>query len=127
MSNVKRYEFVYTNDFGDEYPAFERIEVDGEYVKFEAYNAAQSELAALREELADLKSSVSTWRIAYDRRTEECENLKERLSGAEQRNATLTALLREVSESLWQEDDSGDLFERIDAALAQPTGSGASE
>jgi len=44
------------------------------------YDAAQSELAALREELGDLKSSVSTWRIAYDRRTSECDELKQRLA-----------------------------------------------
>lgn len=54
------------------------------------------------------------------------EDHAQRLAAAEQRNAELVELLREVAETLWQEDDSGDLFERIDAAL-KPTESGASE
>jgi hypothetical protein len=49
------------------------------------YGEAISQLAALREELADLKSSVSTWRIAYDRRTSECDELKQLLADAERR------------------------------------------
>ena len=55
------------------------------------------ELSALRDELADLKSSVSTWRIAYDRRTEERDELQQRLTAAEQRNAELVELLRSTA------------------------------
>lgn len=72
----------------------------------------QVELAALREELAGIKESLA-YRGSLLGRTE-------------QRNSSLVELLREVSEQLWQEDDSGDLFERIDAAI-KPTESGASE
>ena len=38
MANLKRYNFYYQNDVGDEYPAYEKEDVDGEYVKFEDSN-----------------------------------------------------------------------------------------
>lgn len=78
------------------------------------YDAAQSELAALREELAEIKESLA-YRGSLLNRTQQ------RAEAAEQRNATLTKLL-------------GDLYETVDFvwpevvdALAQPTESGASE
>lgn len=78
-------------------------------------------------ELATLNKVGTGIGETLGRVTAERDDLHKRMTAAEQRNATMAVLLREVSESLWQEDDSGDLFERIDAALAYPTESGASE
>jgi len=100
---------------------------DGEFVDYSTYAGAQYELSALREELADLKSSVSTWRIAYDRRTEERDELQQRLTAAEQRNEHYVWLLDTVI-------NRGDypwpvLHEQITNTLAalKPTESGVSE
>lgn len=62
MSEFKRYEFVFTNDFGEDFPASERAEFDGEYVKYEVLASSMAREAALREELETqdrvLRSSV---------------------------------------------------------------------
>ena len=119
MSEVKRYRADHRHVVETEFD-------DAQFVLASDYDAAQSELAALREELASAKQVLEATRDARDAEQYVNAELRVKLTSAEQRNATMSALLREVSESLWQEDDSGDLFERIDAAL-KPTESGASE
>lgn len=92
MSEVKRYEFVYENDFGNEYPAFPRLEVDGDYVEF----------------------------VDFDRVTAERDALQQRLTAADERADVLEGLLREAM-SILQWDENGTpsvaLAVRIDAAL----------
>lgn len=54
---------------------------------------AQSELAALREELAGLQSSCAIDRRHLDRMIDNGDDLQQRLTAAEQRNSELTGLL----------------------------------
>lgn len=81
------------------------------------YDAAQSELAALREELAQIKESTA-YRGSLLNRTQL------RAEAAEQRNATLETELRNIRQSceLSKLRDA-----RIDELLAKPTESGASK
>lgn len=78
------------------------------------FDASQSKLAALREELTTAKSVM-----AHD-----YDLLQQRLTAAEQRNRTLEILLRRAS-------NYGGLtpewHDAVQAALANPTESGASE
>lgn len=99
--NIQRFEFVYTNDFGNEYPAYERLEIDGEYVKYEDHHV---QLAALREDkktIASLQNEVTVYRNeAEGGRTLlgqalfQAANLSQRLTAAEQRNAETSAALQ---------------------------------
>jgi predicted nucleic acid-binding Zn-ribbon protein len=89
-----------------------------EVVLAEDYDAAQSELAALREELAK-----------YEQRDADLVKAMtaadERLTAAEQRNAELVELLRDIYN---QNELSGFDDRRILAVIdPQPTESGASE
>lgn len=90
------------------------------YVKASHFDAAQSELAALREELAEIKESLA-YRGSLLNRTQQ------RAEAAEQRNAELVELLRSIKR---HDPDtqcmSYPMHRRIDAAL-KPTESGASE
>jgi predicted nucleic acid-binding Zn-ribbon protein len=83
------------------------------------FDAAQSELAALREEL-DRRDSAA---MAYDLKRDMQDDLQQRLTAAEQRNRTLEILLRRAS-------NYGGLtpewHDAVQAAL-KPTESGASE
>ncbi len=118
------------------YYAFEDAKHD--IVKLHAdHGTALSQLAALREELAKFDEGMRALACSlgaggYNAETLTADQLvgkvqwgidniitvqEQRLADAERRNAELTGLLREVSEILWQEDDSGDIFGRIDAAL----------
>lgn len=56
----------------------------------------KSELAALREELAGLQSSCGIDRRHLDRMIDHGDELQQRLTAAEQRNAELNKLLREL-------------------------------
>ncbi len=106
MSN-QRFEFMYANDLGDEYPAFERLEADGEYVRYEDH---LSQLAALREELAkykggcvDLSSQVRELEHKMDYWKDEgkrADEAQQRLADAERRNAELVELLRNSRSSV---------------------------
>jgi hypothetical protein len=94
----------------------------GEVVVAEDYDAAQSELAALREELAQLRRWEQTIR--------ENSPLVQRLTAAEQRNAELVELLRDAACAVKDHAMTAwavPLYIRINNALAQPTESGASE
>jgi hypothetical protein len=101
----------------------------------EGYSTAQSELAALREELALIDSY---WRPSVDQ-------AEQRLTAAEQRNSELEKhaaryiWLRDKSESVHQfylstpiwftgvKFNTENVDSTIDAAMAKPTESGASE
>jgi len=88
----------------------------GYYVYSKDYDAAQSELSTLREELAESgKADHLRQRIAF--LTTEIHKQAERLTAAEQRNATLIELLREAATIPYRDN----LLGRIHAALAQPT------
>lgn len=120
-------------------------DVSIELVSRIAYDAAQSELAALREELASTKTSLEAVTLNLSR-VDDCLFKKSlRLTAAEQRNAELEKnsdryiWLRDKSEAVHQfylstpiwftgvkfNPDSVD--STIDAAMAKPTESGASE
>ena len=77
------------------------------------YDAAQSELAALREELSKRPSEIAM-------------SLQTKLKAAEQRNAELLKLLYKARQSVDPSCSGKPLREELDAAL-QPTESGASE
>lgn len=116
----------------------------GEVVVAELYDAAQSEMAALREELAGANSRVDTLKSANtswqegqsellkdlagmttyrDNAITKITRLRGELTAAEQRNATITELLRQAATyggltPLWH-----DKVQRF----IKPTESGASE
>lgn len=93
--SIQRFEFASTDDFGNDGPAFERLEADGEYVRHEDH---LSQLAALREELdqwrqmvgricstipaADVLKSTGTLQDSVDY----FKSLHKRLADAERRN-----------------------------------------
>jgi|GEM_PF-5770984 hypothetical protein len=115
MSEVKRYDIAEYSGGMDEI-------VDGDYVKSADFDAAQSELAALREELARTHATFVN--------ATQVENGKwvKRLADAERRNATLVKAateFMEYAESGW--DHFPDVGVNLRAALAQSTESGASE
>jgi DNA repair ATPase RecN len=87
---IQRFEFCSTDDFGNDGPAFERLEADGEYVRYEEH---QSELAALREELAQLRILAADQGLNLKRVKREFDASQQRLTAAEQRNAELVELL----------------------------------
>lgn len=121
-----------------------------EVVMASDFDAAQSELAALREELADCRFMLEANSKQVDRLIEEKSELRrdydeilkhrsaqrddaqQHLTAAEQRNATLTGLLER-----WYEANCNDLVHVEDGAyrivldtneaLTKPTESGASE
>ncbi len=106
------------------------------------YNEAQLELAALREDLASVRSMACMlehreWaehagkgpiaeklESAITEMHNELSSAQQSLTAAEQRNAELVELLREVRKD-YRVDISGPLWTQIDAAL-KPTESGAS-
>lgn len=108
------------------------------------FTAAQSELAALRveveelnkttgaamfltltSELAALREELRTQTLRADAAVGDANEAEQRLTAAEQRNATLVECL----EHMLKDDDMPVHWfaQRIDAALTQPTESGASE
>lgn len=117
MSEAQRY--TYEVDDG----------VFAECVLGEDYDAGQSELAALREELEQANGALS---IA----NETIGKFADSLTAAEQRNAELVELLRDVSKQAGDHHAShqswnlktqlANIHQKIDAAL-KPTESGASE
>lgn len=87
------------------------------------YDAAQSELAALREELAESgKADHLRQRISF--LTTEIHNQAERLAAAEQRNAELVA---EVARRDALLEELGCPFDQVSDLYQKPTESGASE
>jgi hypothetical protein len=60
------------------------------------YDAALTQLAALREELAGLQDSCAIDRRHLDRMIDHGDDLQQRLADAERRNAVLVNLLRET-------------------------------
>lgn len=52
---MKRYDCYYTNDFGDDYPAFSREQEDGEWV---AHEEANAQIATLNAKLARIRKIV---------------------------------------------------------------------
>lgn len=105
--------------YGREYSEF------GQFVSSEAFDAAQSELAALREELANEKARIPQY-IA------ERAAAEQRLTATEQRNALLAVLLQRVVDSaaLTMEQEASFELESLEAdicAVLKPTESGVSE
>ena len=87
------------------------------------FYAAQSELAALREELGTMTAAAKAvrdeWRVD-----------QERLTAAEQRNASLVELLRDIEATMDAQEDSVSLGYNVEcrmAAVLRPIESGASE
>ena len=108
MSEIKRHVTWFPSEIGGD--MLENV------VRASDFDAAQSELAALREDLAAIINNRN--------------ELKERLTAAEQRNVGLVELLEEVLSEVphgWGASFSeSELADRIRAAI-KPTESGASE
>lgn len=102
-----------------------KTQLTGEY--HADLNAAQSELAALREELASVRAIAGEVAVNSKRARGEFKEsrdiLEQRLADAEQRNAALIELLRDIRDLPAGGSIPGS---RIDDAL-KPTESGASE
>ena len=96
---------------------------DGVYVRDEDFRAAQSELAAFREELAEIKESLAYRGSLLNRIQQRAEVAEQRLADAERRNASDLELLRRIDEA-WNVPDPSEedraCWAAIDAALAQP-------
>lgn len=92
---------------------------NGSFVLSCDYDAAQSELSALREELAECNKRKAWW-------VDSAKTLDERLTAAEQRNAELIALLEHAYGAINENDGWKELCARI-LAVVQPAESGASE
>ncbi|MGS0735514.1 hypothetical protein ACVBEG_02910 [Pseudomonas sp. GG8] len=98
-------------------------DTDGQYVLASDYDAALAREAALREELESFKDRRFAARLEKD-------ELRKRLTIAEQRNAELVELLQEcVNVVRFGEDFDLPIttMARIDALLTNSTESGASE
>lgn len=102
-------------------------DVDGLWIRLKDYETAQSELTALREDLATAKRNEHNSEVAYkaaiERQDELREDLaaiinnrnelKERLTAAEQRNAALIAALTYLRDT----SDDSHVFEKAQDAL----------
>lgn len=130
MSEVKRYWCDWDNGTFQQ----KREHFDTEVVKASAYDAAQSELAALREELAEvsgtLEFNTNCWGRERAVMIDKTQTLTADLlacgrhrKAAEQRNAELVDLLTYFRDEREYPDD---YLERLEAAT-KPTESGASE
>jgi len=111
------------------------------YVTSKDFSAAQSELSALREELANNLDIMEGQKNSIINLSAKVKDLKPRLTAAEQRNEVLerdTAridwLIEQPVDTLYLDDGriidiAGriDLRDAIDEAMAKPTESGASE
>ena len=103
---------------------------DGELVDYSAYAAAQSELSAPREELANAKE----WANRLDKRCVTLATDKDKLidvcKSAEQKNSVLVELLRDAACAVKvhaMTEWAVPLYIRISEELNKPTESGASE
>lgn len=92
------------------------------YVKWMSQDAAQSELAALREELAAQKETVALFESEFSKQSVS-------LTAAEQRNADMSKLLQRCIPVCRYKGSHTErqLINEIEAVLAKPTESGASE
>ena len=91
-------------------------DVLGEVVVAELYDAAQSELAALREELATANRGLANCKLALDAQTHNYNTSQQRLADADRRNAELLDLLRDIKDA-----PGGSSFRKhIEAALTKP-------
>jgi hypothetical protein len=121
MSDVKRFRADHRHVVETEFD-------DAQFVRCADYDAAQSELAALREELANLRETNRLFAIAHEDSRHHVIKIESSLTAAEQRNAILVKAateFMEYAESGW--DHFPDVGVSLRAALAQPTESGASE
>lgn len=101
-----------------------------QFVNAVALDAAQSELAALREELARKDKVIQAFHDGYG-----YQQMQQRLAAAEQRNAELTGLLRDARWRITNKNTSTEdykrldkpVVERIDTALKQTESEQANE
>lgn len=138
MNEVKRYRFK---------------GAAGEYVYANDFDAAQSELAALREELAAEKERSAQYGRSFNETSRKLNELQPRLTAAEQRNAELEkraadlSALPVIANALKEREDAIELLRQnmhhsrggtrhaieastqkfLDSLCLKPTESGASE
>lgn len=93
MSDVKRYTMV-----GPDWEA--APDATGKWVRASDFDAAQSELAALREELAKANKSADTYLAAWEKCAEFRDASEAKLAAAEQRNANLETDLKVTKQAL---------------------------
>lgn len=104
--------------------------LNGCFVGSSDYDAAQSELATLREELATTKGELDSLLVRYSNMWDAHDKCAQRLTDAEQRNALMSGFLVRMHKgdcndllAAWQSEMEMVL---VDAAI-KPTESGASE
>lgn len=138
--------YVLAEDYNAAQSELSALREENERLKSESfeelYNAAIDERDALREELALANKLLATHERQLDRMIEHSDDLQQRLTAAEQRNADQLAMLHMAKELLstislhktmapadWCEsfkNEVADRLEKLRAAL-KPTESGASE
>ena len=78
-------------------------------VNAEKFESMEIELVALREELAETKSRSTGFARSFNNQCRKTDELYQRLTAAEQRNAVLEAELFKLKHAVWHTlDDSGD-------------------
>lgn len=90
----------------------------------EKLSAAYGELVALREELAEARSDISTWRIHHDRKSVALDAAEQRNSVLDEELTSLTTRLNERDKLI---DHIGSMIAKATAPNQKPTESGASE
>jgi len=122
MSEVKRYG-VLSGNLTDGTSGFYTQVIDARH-----YDAAQSELAALREELTTAKRSLANCKLALDAQTHNYGVTNLRLTAAEQRNAELLEIAEGLTIQLHATIGNTEHHEDCmrDLAALKPTESGAS-
>lgn len=105
MSEVK-FDIV-GSIYGREYSEF------GQFVGVEHYDAAQSELAALREELAVANNEIESRISAEVGAIEALQEAQQRLADSERRNATLITALTYLRDA----SDDSHVFEKAQDAI----------
>jgi hypothetical protein len=89
---MKRYDLVY-DKYNVRQPAYEEEREDGEYVKYEDVQKLQTELSALKRQVAEAEQSAQNWKFDCD------QNVKWGLSMralAETAEAALAALKKDA-------------------------------
>jgi hypothetical protein len=140
LISAKGAEHVPLKDFRRDIPRYKGMNVglDSDCVLASDFDAAQSELTALREELAEIKESLA-YRGSLLNRTRLRAEVAEQRNAELEKNSARYIWLRDKSESVHQfylstpiwftgvKFNPENVDSAIDAAMTKPTESGASE
>lgn len=102
-----------------------------QYMQWLSQDAAQSELAALREELADETRRANVNALNARHAKQDLNTIQHRLTAAEQRNSDLIDLIQKAHTWVDRNNcggwDAYELRDELAASMNKPTESGASE